>query len=243
MKITSKLLLTTIITIVLSSCGSYKRVAYFQDIDEIKEIKNINNYEPRIQKNDLLTIMVSAADTEVVTPYNLKDNIPYLVDVNGCIYFPILGKIKVEGLTLRELSDNLTSIISNDVKNPVISVAFRNHKITILGEVRAPGTYNLSDERTTILQAIGMAGDLNLGAKRDNVLLIREADGQSKHIRIDLRKSDILSSPYYYVCPNDVIYVTPTSSRAYTGSNKLYLIPIVTSTLSVVISVITLIIK
>lgn len=243
MKITSKLLLGILLSISISSCYSYKKVAYFQDIDQIKDLKNYTNYELKIKKNDLLNIFVSAPDIELVTPYNQgvnNNNIPYLVDINGYINFPLLGKLRVEGLTLQELSDNLTAAISKDVKNAIINVSLKNSKITVLGEVGSPGTYDLNVERTTILEALSMAGDLTLGAKRSNVLLIRENDGKFEQVRIDLRKSDILSSPYYYLCQNDVIYVTPTSTRTFTGSNSSIFISIVTATLSVVMSIIAL---
>lgn len=244
MKITTKLLLGILLSILISSCSTYKKVAYFQDIDEIKDIKNYSSYEPKIKKNDLLSIFVYAPDKEVVTPYNLGGNndiIPYLVDINGYINFPILGKLHVEGLTLRELSESLTAAISKDVKNPIINVSLKNAKITVLGEVGAPGTYSLTDERTTILQALSMAGDLTLGSKRSNILLIRENNGSFEQVRIDLRKSDILSSPYYYLCQNDVIYVTPTSMRTFSGSNNSMFIPMATTTIGLIMSIIALI--
>jgi len=149
----------------------------------------------------------------------------------------------VEGLTLRELSDKLTAEISKDVKNPIVNASFENYKVTVLGEVRSPGTYTIPSERTTILQALGMAGDLSLGGKRDNVLLIREVNGKYEHVKINLRKSDILSSPYFYLCQNDVIYVAPTSSRTFYGSSESALIPIITSSLGLIISIATLIAK
>lgn len=242
MKITLNLLIAIVITMLLAACASSKKVAYFQDIDETQDLKAFHNFEPTIKKDDKLNIIVSGPNDDVVTPYNSEKN-TYLVDINGYINFPILGKIKAEGLTLRKLSDKLTAEIAKDVKNPIVNASFMNYKITVLGEVRAPGTYTMESERTTILQALGLAGDLTLGAKRSDVLLIREIDGNYKHIKIDLRKSEILSSPYFYLCQNDVIYVTPTSSRAMAGSNQSTLIPIVTSSLSLVVSLVALIIS
>ena len=242
MKIAVKLFIGLCVAVLLGSCASSKKVAYFQNIDEKQDLTAYHNYEPTIKKDDLIKIIVSGPDEDVVSPYNLN-RISYLVDINGYINFPVLGKMKVEGLTLRQLSEKLTTEISKDVKNPIINASFENFKITILGEVRSPGTYTMSSERTTILQALGEAGDLTLGAKRDNIMLIREIDGKYEHIKIDLKKSDIFSSPYYYLCQNDVIYVTPTSSRTFAGSSQSAMIPILTSTVGLIISIVTLVLQ
>lgn len=239
MKTTFKLLTGIFIIALLSSCTSSKKVSYFQDIDESKLLSDYHNYEPKIQVDDKLNIVVSGLNEEVVSPYNNGQK-GYLVDVNGNINFPVLGQLHVEGLTLRKLSEKLTAEISKDVKDPIVNTSFMNYKITVLGEVRSPGTYTLSSEKTTILQALGLAGDLTLGAKRSNVLLIRENGGHYEHIRIDLRKSDIFNSPYYYMSQNDVIYVSPTSSRAFSGSSQSSFIPILTSTLGLVVSLVAL---
>jgi len=243
MKILSKLLIGIFITIILSSCSS-KNVVYFQDIDKIgrENLKAYHNYEPKIKKDDIINIIVSAPNKDVVAPYN-NDPTTYTVDIEGNITFPILGRLKVEGFTLRELSNWLTAMISKDVKKPVVNTSFVNNRVTILGEVRTPGTYIMPSEKTTILQALGLAGDLTLGGKRDNILLIREINGTYEHIKIDLRKSDILSSPFLYLCQNDVIYVAPTSSRTFSGSNKSSIIPLIASSVGIVISTIALILK
>ncbi|MBK5721497.1 polysaccharide biosynthesis/export family protein [Dysgonomonas sp. Marseille-P4677] len=243
MEILSKLLIGILIAILLSSCSS-RNVVYFQDIDKVgrENLKAYHNYEPKIKKDDMINIIVSALNKDVVAPYNSDPSV-YSVDIEGNITFPILGRLKVEGLTLRELSNWLTAMISKDVKKPVVNTSFVNYKVTILGEVRTPGTYVMPSERTTILQALGLAGDLTLGGKRDNVLLIREINGTYEHIKIDLRKSDILSSPHFYLCQNDVIYVAPTSSRSFSGSSQSSIIPLIASTIGIVISTIALILN
>ena len=119
----------------------------------------------------------------------------YLVDSNGDIDFPILGKIHVEGMTRNDLVNYLTEEIGKDVKDPIVYVSFRNYKITILGEVRSPGTYTIDSEKINILQALGRAGDLNLTAQRQDILLLREVDGVLTHHRIDLRDSSGEISP------------------------------------------------
>lgn len=243
MKITSKLLIGIFITVLLSSCSS-GRVIYFQDIDKKYDLTAYHNYEPKIKKDDMLNITVSGPELEVVVPYNLMDqgeNKAYIVDINGYINFPVLGKIYAEGLTLRELSEKLTAEISKDVKNPMVNASFVNFKITVLGEVSSPGTYTITGEKATILQALGMAGDLTLGAKRNDILLIRETNGVYEHKRIDLKKSDILSSPHYYLCQNDVIYVSPTTSRTFSSSSQGTFLPMILSSLGIVLSVAALV--
>lgn len=242
MKIVFMLFTALLFAVLFEACSSSKDVAYFQDIEMKDSLVNYNNYEPRIKKDDILSIIVSGPDKEVVSPFNNEQR-TYTVDANGYINFPILGMLHVQDLTLRELSEKLKNEISKDVKNPTVSISFENYKVTVLGEVSSPGTYTMPGEKTTILQALGMAGDLTLGAKRSNVLLIREVNGNFEHVRIDLRKSAILSSPYYYLCQNDVIYVTPTSSRTFSGSSRATMIPIITSSLSLVIATVAIILS
>lgn len=243
MKILSKLFIGILLTTLFNSCSSQK-IIYFQDIDKI-DVENLttpDNYEPKIKKGDMISIIVSAPDKDVVAPYN-NEPMTYAVDIDGYITFPVLGRIKVQDLTLGELSNWFTAMISKDVKKPIVTASFMNYTVTILGEVRSPGTYVMQSEKTTILQALGMAGDLTLSGKRNDILLIREINGNYERIRIDLRKSDILSSPYYYLCQNDVIYVAPNSYRAFSGSNQSTIIPLVASTIGLVISVALFIFK
>ena len=164
---------------ILAGCASSKDILYFQDIDEVTLNKLNAEYEAVIKKDDRLVILVSGPDKTVCAPYNLtlgeisgmgasassspeNATLSYLVDNEGCINFPTLGRIKVEGMTRTELTNFLTDKISLDVKDPVVYVSFKNYKVTILGEVRNPGTYVLESEKNNILQALGKAGDLNL---------------------------------------------------------------------------------
>jgi polysaccharide export outer membrane protein len=152
----------------------------------------------------------------------------------------MLGKIKVEGLTRTQLVDLLTKKIKQYVTDPVVIIQFQNYKVTVIGEVRNPGTFNLPSERTTILQALGLAGDLTIQAKRDDVLLIRECDGKQIYYKIDLRKSELLSSPAYYVQQNDVIYVEPSTSRIATGTNIGSVWSIVLSSITTILTIVAI---
>ena len=204
-----------------SSCSSYKDIIYFQDIDDVDLKPLTSEFEAVIKKDDRLTIVVSGPDKSVTAPYNLtlselangysastdpeRSTLSYLVDAEGNISFPTLGIIHVEGMTRNQLVDYLTAEIGKDVKDPIVYVSFRNYKITVLGEVRSPGTYTMDSEKINILQALGKAGDLNLTAQRDGIILIREENGMQKHYKIDLKDSHLLDSPYFYLQQNDVL--------------------------------------
>ena len=241
-----------------ASCASYKDIIYFQDISDRELQPLLNEYEATIKKDDRLAIVVSGSDKTVTAPYNLtltelsgaggssynpeQSTLSYLVDADGNIEFPILGTLHVEGMTRNELVRFLTDEIGKDVKDPIVYVSFKNFKITVLGEVRNPGTYTIDSEKISVLQALGRAGDLNLTAKREGILLIREVDGIQQHYTLDLRNSDILESPYFYMQQNDVLYVPPSPTRVAQGTAATGLWSSALSTISSAISVITLVV-
>ena len=249
------LCITAVLCLGLVGCTSSKEIIYFQNIDDT-ELKPLNTeYEAVIKKDDRLTIIVSGPDKLVCAPYNLTLNemgsngggvgsnpetatLSYLVDSNGDIDFPILGKIHVEGMTRNDLVNYLTKEIGKDVKEPIVYVSFRNYKITILGEVRSPGTYTIDSEKYTILQALGRAGDLNLTAQRQDILLLREVDGVLTHHRIDLRDKEILESPYYYLQQNDVLYVMPSATRVATATTATGIWSVILSSITTMIALI-----
>lgn len=252
-------LMAAIAALVSGSCTSYKDIVYFQDIDNANLNPLNSEYEAVIKKDDRLTIVVSGPDKIVTAPYNLtlselsgtsgyssnpeQATLSYLVDVNGNIEFPILGKIHVEGMTRSQLTDYLTAEIGKDVQNPIVHVSFKNYKITVLGEVRNPGTFTFDSEKINILQALGQAGDLSLTAERDGILLLREVDGVQTHNRIDLRDSHLLDSPYFYLQQNDVIVVPPSPTRVKTATTATGIWSIILSSITTSIAVISLIIK
>lgn len=248
-KIAARIILCALGAAVMYSCASSKKIIYFQDIEQNKHLKAFHNYEPVIRKDDQLSIVVSAPTKDVVVPYNLtlSDDLaatsamPYLVDTEGYINFPMLGKMHIEGLTRRGLEEKLRYEIAKDVKDPIVNVSFLNYRVTILGDVKAPGTYTMPSEKTTLLQALGMAGDLSITAKRDKILLLRESEGgEYEYAMIDLRNTNILTSPYYYMSQNDVIYVSPRMSRA--GSmNAAGVVSVITSSASLVLSILILV--
>lgn len=240
------------------SCTSAKDILYFQNIENVRPEKIDAMYEPVISKDDKLQIIISGPDKTVVTPYNftLSDMmnggmtasssvVPYLVDSNGNIDMPGLGCIHVEGMRRADLVNHITTILKDRglVKDPVVSVSFLNYKVTVLGEVRNPGTYTVGSERVTILQALGMAGDLLITAERSDIILIRDEDGVQTHFKIDLRDGNLLNSPYYYMHQNDVLYVPQSASRIAQGTTATSIWSTVLSSITTMIAVASLIIN
>jgi len=229
-----------------------------QNLDEVELHKLTGQYEARIKKDDLLSIIVSGPDKQVVAPYNLtlgdltsgysgatdptRSTLSYLVDSKGEINFPILGPIYVEGMTRSELVNYLTKEISKDVKDPIVYVSFNNYKVTVLGEVKSPGTYTMNSERISIFQALGMAGDMLLTADREGMLLIREVDGVPTYHKLDLRDAEVLNSDVYYMQQNDILYVRPSATRVTTATTATGIWATVLSSVTTMVSVISLII-
>lgn len=243
---------------VAASCTTAKDILYFQNIDEVKPVKIEAKYEPVIHKDDKLQIIISGPDKTVVTPYNftLSDNVaggmqtmqsvvPYLVDSNGDIDMPGLGRIHVEGMRRTDLVDYISNTLKDQglVKDPVVSVSFLNYKVTILGEVRSPGTYTVGSERITVLQALGMAGDLLITAERSDIILIRDVDGEQTHIKIDLTDGNLLNSPYFYIHQNDVLYVPQSPARIAQGTTATSLWSTVLSSITTMIAVLSLVLN
>ena len=223
------LVISIISIIFITSCASRKNLVYFQD-EPIEAGVLVSEPEQLIYKpDDIITINVSALDPDTVRPFNLpvvanSTNVglnaqaqlqvqTYLVDYDGNIQFPVLGTIKVSGLTRTELTSLLTERISTYVNDPIVNVRLANFTITIIGEVSRPGTFTIQDERITLLEALGMANDLTIYGARKNVLIIREVDGKKKFATVDLTSINTVNSPVYYLQQNDVIYVEPNKAR------------------------------
>ena len=219
---------------ILSSCGSSKEVAYFQNVDYVDLSPSRTLYDAKIMPKDMLTITVSTTDPKVAMPFNLTvsntlsvtGNLnnnsntlqTYLVDNNGVIKFPVIGDLHVEGLTVRQcealIKEKIMPYMSAS-ENPVVTVRMSSFRISVIGEVTRPGTFVVSTEKMSILEALAQAGDLTIYGKRDNVMLIREdANGEKAVHRMDLMDANIINSPYYYLQQNDVIYVEPNKTKA-----------------------------
>ena len=220
---------------ILASCSAPQEVLYLQDIASLKEEVIDKNYEVIIHKDDLLAILVNSKDPELAMPFNMpmvsfqigsttsgqQRLLGYLVDQNGDIDFPILGRLHVEGLTRMQVTELIKQKLMNEdlIKDPIVTVQFLNFKVSVMGEVARPGTFDISGDRITLLEALSMAGDLTIYGRRDRVAVIREKDGKRRILYHDLRSSDIFQSPCYYLQQNDIVYVEP--NKAKTGQSRI----------------------
>lgn len=216
------------ISFLFGSCVSRQKIAYFQNISS-GAASDSNKYESVIQPDDLLMIIVSSPEPEAAIPFNLSTvavlgNTPdvasgpvrfqnYLVDRNGYIQFPVLGSVKLGGLSREKALEKLVTEIKVYIKEPIVNLRIINFKISVIGEVNRPGSFNVATERVTLPEAISMAGDMTIYGKRDNVLVIRETNGVKNHVFVDMTKSDFINSPFYYLTQNDLVVVEPNKTR------------------------------
>lgn len=254
-----------LLLLVLVGCGPSRDIVYFsnlnkQDIEKPKEVDNV--VVPTIQPDDLLSITVKSMSAEsnllfnqgvlgtlgsTLTDNNMMrqpaQNEGYLVDKDGYINFPVLGKIRLGGLTKAAATDTIQNILNREyVKDPTVNIRFLNFKVTVLGEVNRPSTVTILTERVNILEALSLAGDMTVVGKRENVLIIREKDGMRELIRVDLNDKELLNSPNYFLQQNDIVYVEPDSFKAAQSSLRRANIQFALSTTLGVLSVVTVII-
>lgn len=225
-------ILVAAVLFVAQSCSTYRNINYMQDLQADKETKIEINKGILIQPKDLISIIVSSRSPEIASMFNLpivafqaansanysasQSILGYSVDNDGCITFPVLGKIYVAGMNRWELADKIKQMLveSDLIKDPVVTVAFMNFKVSVMGEVAAPGTYTIDGDKITILEALSLARDLTIFGRRDNVAVIREQNGVRTTYQVDLRSTDLFNSPAYYLQQNDIIYVTPNKVKA-----------------------------
>jgi polysaccharide export outer membrane protein len=201
-----------------ASCASRKDVVYLQDVGNFETQVDNNKSATKFKVDDLVAIHVSSLNPEISAPFNLykgsseggrSEQVSYLVDQDGMIDFPVIGKLKIEGLSPDELRTLLRQKLTDYLKDPIINIRLMNFTVTILGQVGRPGTYPVNGEQISILEALGMAGDLTLRAKRDNILIMRDFNGTKVYSRLDLTSKNVVKSPVFYLSQNDVVYVEP----------------------------------
>lgn len=252
------------IVIMMGSCGSSKQIAYFQNIDTLSLAASKGLYDAKIMPKDELTITVLTTNPEVSAPFNLTVNSKvgssgqmssgggslqgYLVDNDGDINFPVVGKLHVAGMTKTECEDMIKEKITPylaKTENPIVTVRTSSYRVTVIGEVGSPKVVPVTTGQMSIIEALAQAGDLSIYGKRDNVLLIREdATGEKHSYRLNLNDANLFNSPYYYLQQNDIVYVEPNKVKAKNStigsSTTLWFsfVGIVTSVASLVLSVI-----
>ena len=222
----------------LFSCGTTKSATYFNDMHDSSMLVKIANLEPIIHKNDLLSITVSSSNPELTQVFNVQNSSSqvagYLVSQDGAIEFPLIGKINVDGTTKKQLKQAITQALIEKqlVRDPIVDVRYLNYRVSILGEVAHPSVINVPSEKISVLEAISLAGDLTLTAKRDNVMLIRDEEGRKIFQRLNLNSSALFQSPYYYLRSNDILYIEPNRTKIASSSRFNLVFPVVISTLS-----------
>ena len=246
----------------LGSCGSSKHIAYFQNADTVSTEASKGLFDARIMPKDLLTITVSTTDPKAATPFNLSVSNTlnatgtlytgagslqtYLVDNDGFINFPVVGQLKVGGMTKRECENYIREKIlpyMAKTENPIVTVKMASFKVTVAGEVKSPGVFNVEQEKISVIEALARAGDLTIYGKRNNVLLIREdATGKKTFHRLNINDANLINSPYYYLQQNDYVYVEPNKVQAQ-NSAIASSVTIWFSVLSVVTSVASLVVN
>lgn len=253
---TMLLLSSIIFSLMFTSCANYKQVRYFQDIPDTlqsppMEVVHQPYVEPKIKPNDILNVNITTLDPNATVVFKQsisqeseQDNgIGYMVNRNGQIDLPVVGLVEVAGLTTYEATRVIRDEVAKYYKKPVVNIQFGNFYFTALGDVRLPGRYYVTNEKVSIVDAIGMASDLQVTGRRDNVMLIREEDGKKKFVRFDLNSSDVFKSPYYYLKSGDVIYVEPNKAKAkgaIMDSTRDRYISYLVSVLSITISLVSI---
>lgn len=245
-------ILISILVFSATSCVNTKKATYFNDVDEAEFQDSIENLEPVLKKNDILSISVSSLNPEATEIFNAS-NVSvaqtstatgttaqasgYLIDQEGFIRFPFLGRIKAAGKTKQELREEITEELVERklLLDPLVDIRYLNYRVSVLGEVKDPSVLTIPSEKVTLLEALGLAGDLTVYAKRDNILLIREEGDVKKLIRLDLTSDEIFTSPYYNLKSNDIIYVEANRSKVASTSTVNLWLPIVMSSLSLAV--------
>ena len=255
-----KIVPVLLLFLILSSCGTKEDVVYFNGIGPKDNMIGIESYMPTYHVDDELLIVVNGTDPEAVKPFNLSavsislDRLDgygrerlqtYIIDPEGNIDFPVIGKIKLAGLNREQAINLIESKLSPDyLKDPIVNIKTINYKVTVLGEVARPGTYTATNERITLIEALAMAGDLTIHGERENVLVIRDYDGEKTYTRVNLKSKDLFNSPVYYLTQNDVVYVEPNKSQARAskiGAGTSVAISIVGILISVATLVVTIV--
>ncbi|AQW94515.1 sugar transporter [Elizabethkingia anophelis] len=264
MKIRSILLLLLVI-LTMVACRTRNDINYLQDVDKAATETALRMETNTLQPGDQLVINVMAKDLDVVKPFNqnyssgqilqnpqLSGNISptsptasgptYIIDQNGEIDFPVLGKLATRGVTLEQFKNNLYNKITRYIKEPIVSVKLNNFRVSVMGEVARPGEYVVADGQTNLMKALALAGDLTIYGKRDDILLVRTVDGKIEKARVDILRSDFINSPYYNLKQGDVIYVSANKTKEKSSRLDPNM-PIYISVASIIVTILALVIK
>ncbi|MCK5170563.1 MAG: polysaccharide biosynthesis/export family protein [Bacteroidales bacterium] len=252
-------IILAVLTLLIASCNSHKRLIYFKDIEETRDTAIFEKQKPeyKLQAGDLLYIQIITENQEINLLFNPTMNITsvqnlrqenmfytgYLVNDSGYIEMPLLEKIYVSGLNIDQVGDSIKQKAYRYLKNPQVIAKLANFKFTLVGEVKTPGVKQITANQINILEALAYGGDVTYNGNRERVLLLRQIDKGTQSYKIDLTKPDIIDSDLYYIMPNDIIYVAPLKSTIFKEQSSTYLLIITTlsSTLTAMALILNLI--
>lgn len=234
------------------ACVNTRKAVYFSNIQDTEMPADLAHVAPLIQKNDLLSITVSSLNPDASAVFNAPNVSEaegldlvgramsisgYLVNQDGRIQFPFLGEVQAAGLTKNQLQEKLAKSLADKklLIDPIVSIRYLNFRVTVLGEVAKPTVVHVPSEKITLLEALGLAGDMTIYAKRNNILLIREEAGKRLVKRLNLNSTDLFNSPYYYLKPNDIVIVEPDKARVATANPARQWLPLIFSGLTVMV--------
>jgi len=249
-----------LLALILLSCGTSRKYAYLNTLPETSIQIPPGVTEAPFQVNDIISIQISSLDLEASMIFNSNSAASnrsstvtgnqteaggYLIDANEFIFLPVLGRVKAGGLTKTELKNTILNLIISKklLLQPTVEIRHLNYEVTVLGEVARPTVITVPSEKISLIKALGLAGDLTIYGKRDNILLIREIEGKRMTHRLDINSPEFISSPYYYLQPNDVVYVEPNRAKVASAGRTQQLLPLVVAGLSVTIIVLDRILR
>jgi polysaccharide export outer membrane protein len=249
-------ILTLLVMYSLTSCVNTKQAGYFSDAEDTTMLVKTEDMDAIIQKNDIISVYITSLSPEASAVFNMPNTQPagtsttmgnsgalggYLVNSEGNIQIPILGLVKAAGNTKKQLKADITnSLIEKKLLiDPIVTIRQLNYEVTVIGEVARPTVINVPSEKISLLKALGMAGDITVFGKKDNVMLIRDVEGKRKVKRINLNSKNFLTSGYYYLQPNDIVYVEPNKQKVINANRNPVLLPTILSSLSVLAIILT----
>ncbi|MCX2574292.1 polysaccharide biosynthesis/export family protein [Pedobacter sandarakinus] len=242
-------LLLTIYASVLLSCAPKRDLVYFSNLAKVSSEEKLQGQEVKIQQNDLLSISVNSLNPESNVLFAVNNRMPgadsqmkvdgYKVNKEGFVVLPVIGPMRLQGLTIEQAQMSISQELDKYVKKPVVDIKLVNFKVTVIGEVNRPSSFTVPGDNINLLEALGMAGDMTVYGKRENVLVIREQNGQRQMKRLNLNNQEVLSSPFFYLKQNDIVYVEPDKSKAIEYSSSTRAMPLVIASISAVAVLIT----
>ncbi|PWV48823.1 polysaccharide biosynthesis/export family protein [Chitinophaga sp. S165] len=248
-------LLLFIVVSLLTGCVNTKKITYFNDLEKANGIESANKLQSlKVQPGDILQITITTIDKDISlilnpaavnsSPMSTHGMDPgYIVDSAGNVSLPMIGKVYVKDKTTTEINDIITQELNKTIRNPYVSTRIANFRVSVLGDVARPGSYQIAGERASVLDALSMAGDLNVTALRDDIMIIREVNGEKTYASLNLNNGKTLASPYYYLNNNDVIYVKPGPNKQFNTSKIVQLLPAAIGILSLITTIVIVSVK